>query len=265
MHPLPKRHIIISPPLRSAVNKVLRQLKREDFRWVYFGENISGAIAIGKELGGKGQRIEIADKLQEIAWSLRQAYIDYIGGLSLENNSLTWWLSSLSEKSPYNSKAFLHISYIKVFQSLLNSENLGGNFVCFVENSALRSCLAKTLSAFRDYNVSHFELLYCRAFATLMKTFKGIVARCFFTLDSIYRVLLTRYYRLTQAPSEKPGRRGFVILQTWVDHRSFDAKGAYNEVFFGGLVDYLRRRGNNVIVFPYVPVSIQYYGKLSRG
>ena len=60
------------------------------------------------------QQIILSDLLQGTAQSLRTAYIEYIGKLGVELDSPDWWFSSLSEKSPTMSKAFLHTCYAAV-------------------------------------------------------------------------------------------------------------------------------------------------------
>lgn len=259
-----KRRIIVCSPHKICIRKVLRQLKGKTFQWVYLGEDISRAIAIEQQLGDRGQRIEIGSNLQEIAHSLRQPYIDYIGKLSLENNSILWWVGSLSEKNPWASKTFLHACYTRLFQTLLNSSAQEA-LVLLCENKALRKCLIKNVSDSRRWEINRVESLGHAILETL-RNIPGIVGyKGYFLLSPIYRLLLARYYRLNQIPGEKlRDGEGLVLLHNWVDPRSFDANGEYHDNFFGGLAPQLRKKGESVVIIPHILRTVPYRQTLKK-
>ena len=257
-----KRCIIVCSPRKTCIRKVLRQLKGRAFQWVYLGEDISQAIAIEQQLGDIGQRIEIGSNLQEIAHSLRQPYIGYIGKLSLENNSILWWVGSLSEKNPFVSKTFLYTCYIRLFQTLLNSRGQEA-LVFLCENKALRKCLIKNVSDSRKWEINRVESLG-HAIPEVLRNILGIVVyKGYFLLSPIYRLLLARYYRLNQIPNRKPEER-LVLLHNWVDPRSFDANGDYHDNFFGGLAPQLRKKGESVVIIPHILRTVPYCQTLKK-
>ena len=80
-----KKQVIICPPTKHSIHQINKHLKGDtDFQWGYFGKDVSKAISIEQQLGNKGQRIKIAEKLQESARLFRQPSIDYIGKLILK-------------------------------------------------------------------------------------------------------------------------------------------------------------------------------------
>jgi len=264
LNPDSERRVIVCPPRKTSVHKVLRQLRGSDFRWAYLGEDVAKAIALEQQLSGTGQRIEIAEELQKIAHSLRQPYIDYIGKLSLENNSILWWVSSLSEKNPYASKTFLHACYIRLCQTLLNS---GGQealvFLC--ENKALRKCLVKNVSAFHNWEILRLESLTHSILKSLRNALGIVLYKGYFVARGIYRLLLARYYGLNQIPGESlPEGKGLVLLHTWIDQRSFDANGEYRDSYFGNLAHHLRNKGRSVVIIAQILPTVSYRQTLKK-
>lgn len=253
---------MVCSPHKTCIRKVLRQLEGRAFQWVYLGEDISQAIAIEQQLGDAGQRIEIAEELQKIAHSLRQPYIDYIAKLSLENNSILWWVCSLSEKNPFASKTFLYICYIRLFQTLLNSRGQEA-LVFLCENKALRKCLVKNAPDFRRWEIYRPESLGHMILESLRNAFGIVVHKGYFVLSGIYRLLLARYYRLNQIPNRKP-EEGVILLHNWVDQRSFNATGEYHDNYFGELAHHLRNKRGNIIIIPYILPTVSYRQTLKK-
>jgi hypothetical protein len=270
--------------LKGSIRKTLRRLNGKTFQWTYFGEGISKAIAIEQQLQDTGQRIEIAAKLQETARSLRQPYIDYIGKLSLKNNSILWWAGSLSEKNPFISKVFLYTCYIKLCQDIISSNNNAKeHLVFFVENRALRRCLIQNLSAHHDYVIFKIESFPHTIIELISDIFGFFIGKGLFVTKSIYRLFLARHHKkpffqrsvfrkrfskgfkesFTKEKDKGKGK-GLVLLHIWVDHRSFDANGIYHNSYFGELVGHLKNKGKVVIIVPWILDTVSYHETLKR-
>jgi hypothetical protein len=219
---------------------------RKKFNWTYFGEDVSKVVSINEMIGDKGQRLETSGMLQEAARALRQPYIDYIGKLDIENNSLMWWASSVSEKSPYRSKNFLYICWIKIFQDILLKYSKDP-IVFFVEKKAVRHAILKNVPIDNFEVIEDFEESTREAIKNLKEfiSYKG-----WFLLSNIYRVSIARHFYRKQKGVGP--RKPSVLIHTWVDERSFDDKGSYRENYFGNLPDYLRKSGKNVVIVPHL-------------
>ena len=257
-----KKQVIICPPTKHSIHQINKHLKGDtDFQWAYFGEDVSKAIGIEQQLGNKGQHIEIAEKLQETARLLRQSYIDYIGKLSIKNNSLKWWAGYLSEKNPFESKIFLFFCYVKVCQSILNSRNQGECFVFFVENTALRRCMVQNISTYFEYDIRGFESLQNIILVVFKDIFSFTIQKGFFVLNSIYHVILTKYfYKLNHISiNSQKDESGLFLIHTWVDHRSFNEKNEYHDTFFGDLASNLKKKGKKVVIVPHILWTVPYH------
>lgn len=243
---------IISSPSKRSVKKILEKMKGRKFKWVYLGEDVSRTISMGEMIRDKGQRIETAEMLQETAWSLRQPYIDYIGKLSIERNSLTWWAGRLSEKNPYVSKTFLHACYIKVCADILKKYP-NESLVFLVEKRAVRRAILKNLST---GNLKPIESWGESAHEALKDLKEFIMYKGWFLLNNIYRIAVSRYaYRMQKRVKS---RKHLVLIHTIIDRRSFDETGSYHESYFGGLPDHMKKSGKNVVIVPYVWGTVQY-------
>jgi surface carbohydrate biosynthesis protein (TIGR04326 family) len=225
------------------------------FRWVYLGENVPQAVSIERIIRGKGQRLEIAGILQETAKSLRQPYIDYIGKLSREKNSLTWWAGSLSEKSPPNSNTFLHACYIKTCADILKKYP-DEFFIFFVEKTAVKRAILKNIQV---DGLEHVESAGESIHGALKSLKELLFYKVGFLLRNIHRIAISRYrYRMQKRiKSQEP----LVLIHTWIDRRSFDENGLYRDVYLGEVPSYLKKNGKNVAIVPYYILNTVSYQK----
>ncbi len=259
-----KRCAIVCPPLKNSILQVLKRLGARDFKWAYLGEDVPRAIAIEQQFGQRGQRIEVAGELQNIALSLRQPYIDYIGRLSQENNSISWWISSLSEKNPFVSKTFLYTCYVRLCQTILHSSSQGP-LLFFAENKALRKAIVKNIPDSFNWQVQIVESRVDAICQSLKFMLHLIVNKGFFVVNGISRLLLARYNGFTRIPEgERRDGKGLVLIHTWVDQRSFDASGEYRESYFGELARHLRGKGKSVVIVPYILGTVSYRQTLKK-
>lgn len=254
-------NVIICPPTRHSISKILKLIGNEQFRWVYFSENVLGAVALQTWIGDKGEQINIADKLQETAKTLRQPYIDYIGKLSVRYNSKQWWAASLSEKNSFTSDIFLYSCYAKVALSLLEScrqENL----ILFVEDKALRSCLVKNTSEIPGCNVICFEPKSSNILEFLTDSTEFIVKHGWFVLNNIYRIILIKHiYHLDTIDdfhANGNSENDLTLIHTWVDQRCFAEDNSFQDAYFGTLASYLTEKGKNVVIVPFILHTVPY-------
>lgn len=256
-----KPTIVVCPPQKSIRHKISKIFGNNHFKWVYLGENVPKAIAVENWVGTRGARIEIADILQETARLIRQPYIDYIGSLSVKNNSMLWWAGSLSEKNPFISKTFLYTCYIKVALSLLESHNQD-NMVFFVENRRLRLSLVNNVRAALGAEVVHVEIGPSHILDIVKDGIEFVIKHGWFILNNIYRILLTQHiHHLNKSGSEE----SIVLLHTWVDQRSFgEDDNTFRDAYFGTLREHMKKKGKNVFTVPYVLHTVPYAGTVKK-
>ena len=259
--------ISICSPTKRSIRKISKIVGNNRFKWTYFGENVPHAIAVERLLGANGERIDIADALQDTAHTLRQAYIDYIGKLSVQHNSMLWWASSLSEKNPFISKTFLYSCYAKVALSLLESHKQE-NLIFIVENRALRLSLIKNISEILGCDVVHLELRFSHVLESLTDRMEFIIKHAWFVINNIYRIVLTQHiYHLNKTDffSEKGNSdKDLILLHTWIDHRSFSQNNTFQDAYFGKLNNYIAGKQKNIVIVPYILHTISYKKSIKK-
>jgi len=250
---------LISSPSKRSVKKILKKMNGRKFRWVYLGEDVSKAVSIEEIIRGRGQRLEIAGMLQETARSLRPRYIDYIGGLSLEKNSLAWWAGCLSEKSPPNSKTFLHACYIKTCMDILKKYP-DEFFAFFVEKTAVKWAILKNI---RADGLEHVESAGESVHGALKSLKELIFYKGGFLLNNVYRIAISKYrYRMQKRIKS---REPLVLTCTWIDQRSFDEKRSYHDTYLGEVQSRLKKNGRNVVIAPFFVLStVSYWRTVSN-
>ena len=94
-----QRKIIINPsPTEENLKNLLKSASGDIFRWAYLGENTFTYLSLQKKMSEVSDEILIGESLQETAHLFSDDYIDYVGDLSLENDSLSWWSNNFSER-----------------------------------------------------------------------------------------------------------------------------------------------------------------------
>ena len=249
-----KNNVIICPPTKRSIRKIAKVIGNDDYDWAYLGEDVTNALAVEEWVGARGKRIDISERLQETANSLRQPYIDYIGRLSVKYNSMLWWAGSLSEKEHYISKTFLCSCYTKVALLLLESHKQD-NLILFVENRALRLILVKNILEIFGDGVMHLELKYSHMLESLTDRMEFVIKHGWFAINNIYRTLLTKHlYHLNQTES----KNNLVLIHAWVDQRSFTINNEFQDAYFGMLGKYMTEKGRNVAIVPYILHTVSY-------
>lgn len=247
--------IIVASP--SSAKKALREIGAKEFNWAYLGENVLEAISIEKFMAGNGKQLEIANVVQKTAKDLREAYIDYIGKLSLENNSLEWWAGCLSEKTPYTSKVFLNSCFAKTALEMINKKE---NLILFVE----KDCVRKTISLNIDsQEVPFFGDSYSEKLLNSLNNIKiFVIYNLWFLFKNIYPILVNKIYGMPK--KAKSAGSSINLIFSPVNPNSFDSQGNYRESFFGELQGHLEKYGKDTALLPFIWVPFRQYHKIIK-
>lgn len=253
--------VIVSAASRRGVFRAIQQAGHDQVRWVYFGEEVSTAVACERWLERRAKRIEIGERLRETAQRSRQAFIEYIGELSEQHHSESWWLSSLSEKNTYVSKVFLHACYVLVALRLIRERDGKGVLLFLVEDRAVRQCLRGQLLAtagsgwlYRDRFGERFRV-FIRETGEFWARFVHFIGQQF------GRLLIARMFATGAGIHRKCGTP-VTLLHSWVDRRSFDESGAYRSINFWDLERYLVSQGRTVAIVPNILRTLPFHAAI---
>lgn len=237
------------------------------FRWLYLGNDTSKYLHILDYLGCYGKNVNENIDLQNIAKTIRNDYIDYIGSMSERYHSESWWLASFPEKNQFISRVFLNICYQKIVLSELESGKDSEPLVIFIDNRYLWRSIVKSIrlsgkySGFERYTKdSAFNKVFEDAGTALRFTFN----KSKFIINSSFKILVSKYiFRINRKIRDHTGKDN-ILLISWVDSRSFKNE-EYSDPYFGVLYDYLKGKGKNVIVIPQIiPDLLEYYSIVKK-
>ncbi len=237
---------------RKNLRKCRKILFKEHRKWIYLGDNFLDYFNLSQKLKGLGAEIK-AQPLNNIAQGIRKEYIDYIGELSTRYNSLTWWESVISEKQPSNSTLFRNLCLWEKTKSLLNKEK---NALLIIGNLGLYNQIA---DFFKDKESIPFEFLSKCGF--YLKSILLLLAkRTFFVLSQIKKIIITKLKlrSYTKQLKRKLQQKPLILINSWIDNRSFSEKRGYYDSYFKKLPDIAAQEGYNVVIIPYILPTIKY-------
>lgn len=218
-------------------------------QWAYLGTSIRTREAVVQWVGGDAQQIALTDLLQGTAHSVRTPYIEYIGKIGAEFDSPDWRFSTLSEKSPAMSNAFLHICYAAVAAELCCRHKEGETLVLVVESPEVRSAVARHLRESGTPFTEIHEPRASRLVAAARDWSEMLARRLYWIGRQAMRMAVARMLGFSSGVMNGAGEtRPWVLLHNWIDDKSFTADGKYRDGYFGPLREELQKRGLAVAV-----------------
>ena len=239
-----KKNILIASASSRAIRHALGHGKNK-FDWAYLGLDSLKAQRLEKGLLMAGQRISIGLLLQSSAESMRSQFLDFIGSLSLNHHSRSWWECSLSEKNSYVSNIFLEICYLEVFKTVVQAASSKVPLLMIIESPFVREVLGN--SKYR--NVHIFESPIEQVKRSFMGIAEYLMRRLWFFSSYLLRSYIARVFFPFEALQKKV-KGPLTLITTWVDSRSFAPDGSYQSINFGILGDKLRKQGQEVCILP---------------
>jgi hypothetical protein len=235
-------------------------------QWLYLGEDSTWRVRAERAALSDIPRISISDRLDEMAWRLRQPYIDWIGKLSQLNNSLEWWASELAGKNVY-SFFYTRVCLLGVGMQLISAGfDRPTLVVCstpalFEEfNRFALSIGAKPRKLTTDGTFVNADAIHKwvgKYFDGVCRRSRAIAGRL---LGSKGHYAYVRRILADQGVTKDVDFDGddLILFFTWVDHRNFASDGQYRDPHFGPLPDMLRDLGCRIVFVPRVLNTIPY-------
>jgi hypothetical protein len=220
---------------------------RKQIPWMYLGRDLLFSDWLDRKVSSLGPRIPVDDDLRRIPLEERQSYIDYIGELSPSNTSLFWWMTALSERSPFSSDVLLYFCYISICTRYVKDH--GDDLIVFGESRALLRSIGKNLETMEGVHVVFIDSPLLSRKESLLFFGASIVKLGYFTVTSTCRILLAGLYALAR-PLPRNGRRAgkeTIVLYSWADRRSFPKPGSYTDAYLGEMDQAISRSDHDII------------------
>lgn len=235
-----RRIIIVPPDLRLLRGLLAQGDLSPGASWIYLGRDPLFRFSLEKLFEGRLDEIPIGQRLQALARETRSDYIEYIGELSSRFASLSWWLTSISEKNPLVSRLFLYSCYLRLI--LEDAKTGAGDRILVCETPGLQKASEKNLqgiSGLRVENHSCWNVAGKNAGACLAAAAMKIV----FIVAMTTRILIARIAAASGVMRDSG--QGTVIF-SWADDRSFSSPAGYRDVYCGTLGKEMMNRGEKV-------------------
>ena len=243
-----QRNIILAGHLESSLALLIKQVPSiRVFQWAYVGSDYRRMLELEKGELQQWQRIKISEKLQAAAQRFRKPFIEWVGELGRQRNSLCWWAGSIAEKEPYVSGLFQNCCYLQVALELIG-ENRDSGLLLIVESPGLGRQIAGCLDR---------EKLLFPDGSKIRKTFgrgQGISGILRFYIHYLVRTAreLRSAHRTRRAGSLKDDSGREIVLATYVDEGVLLPDGRLKDILFTGLPEWLSEKNCLVSWLPII-------------
>ncbi len=180
-------------------------------------------------------------------------YVDFIGDLTKKWNSLSWWSGSISSKnlwiSPLYSSLFNYVSITKMIERSQSEE-----IDLFIESPVLIEqlkyyCLEKKIilsNPLEKKGILQNKLL------PIGRQILRISRKMIYDIYVLFAEWKQEFYA-RMVINQHLHDRGILkkynyIIRTWIDERSFNEKGCFQDSYYGPLVDFLQKRKSLIIL-----------------
>lgn len=246
--------------LVSANQKTIKKIYQNNpeyrtYSWLYLSKDALLFIKLRTVLPEDITILDTGDVLQNTAHRHRQDYIDFIGSLSVRNNSLYWWLTSVSEKNPFISTVFHYFCYLKIIEQFLNSSS---NLVIICDSYSFIDTVKSTFGNRSDLNIRVVDSRIDRITSTTLRLFSGFVKKGYFAIRFISRIGIAKCFKIVkghQNPGNNPNK---MAIHSWTDARSFSSDGKYRDTYFGDMSVSIKEYRPDFYTISYVLPTIYY-------
>lgn len=220
-------------------------------RWIYCGDDYLDMLRWERALPGC-ERISYADRLSGTFRRLRPDLIRWTAGLGAPYGaSLAWWMSALAGKNVMSTSIFVHICYLDVLSQIVR-ERPDDRLLIVCEHEYLLAAIRRMLHAAgrqavrtAGWRASFAAYALSEAARIAYRWIKWIGAQA----GRLAAARLTRSLRRDAVPGVAAKQ---VLMHTCIDDACLAADGTFSDRYFCGLADWLRGRGYQVTLLPWV-------------
>lgn len=229
--------IVISSNLKS----LLKFLKKDKEKYFYLCLD-AGLFLIEDSLSKRGYRkIDTGEGLNDL--DFEKEYVDFIGGLNRDYNSLHWWATTASYKGTFISNLCRTVFNYYCVTSLIKKQ--GRNYILINNDAVLNNSIKK----FCGENGIDCILLDPVKNRTGIAYLRRYVMSCvYFICNGWVRKTLASVQLSEVIKKASKKDKPCYVIRSWLDSRSFLRGGEYKDLYFGSLPGYLKQKGENIII-----------------
>lgn len=231
-------------------DRIGEQLHEKESRtdWMYLGRQFLRMLLWQRSVGHWGNRIQYADRLQELGLKWRGAYLEWIAEQARKHDGLAWWSSRVGERNTMLDSLYHAICYLRIsLEAITRRER---PLLIVAESHAvllaLEGCLGGNRVAWLSPRPGLVELgEQWRRHAD--RTWAQYLSSAQTTLKAAHD---TRGARAA-LPEFAPGKKR-VLLHSCLDDSYFGNDGQAHERYFPGLIPRLEKLGSEVVTMPWL-------------
>lgn len=211
--------------------------------WFYIGTDFQILLRWKTAFEAIGTYVSLSKEIEEYGLKLRREYLDYIAGMSEENNSLAWWATKIADKDPNGSDFYLYICMLSYFKNKMDALDDGSVIVS--ENIFFLDSFASLATSLGIRCINKYGV---RKIAAYMEFYYRLGGRAVkFLLLSAYRQWTAQS---TGGRIHNKGNKPACLIRTFVKDECFSDDGSFKDVYFGPLADWLQKKGHAVCIIP---------------
>jgi len=178
--------------------------------------------------------------------SFLQAYVDLIGRLGRQYNSIYWWVTFTASKNRFVSRLSQNLF---LFYSLTSALKQNPD-----KNTVLINPPEEICGSIKQYCLEHsidFRMLH-NSTDSVLESLKHaaelILNTMLFIFDSWRKISLARRHLDKKFAREVPPAIKYYVIRSWFYESSINQNHEYRDSFFGRLPEHLVRRGKKLLV-----------------
>jgi len=172
-------------------------------------------------------------------------YVDMIGRMSMDCNGRMWWATNMSSKNRFTSKLSVLLNEFLITVDVIQREKCN-RLIIYNPSLGMEDSLKKAVKDIKIDVVVNLEDYFN----------KGIIKSlrfCFRVLSLFYSaaaiILKSFYVRMMLGTNFKNIRNPLYVVKTFIYNSSFDKNGNYKDTFFGVLPEYLKNKGEKILIY----------------
>ena len=228
----------------SEIHKILNKIPASSkYKGIYI--NFSGIKINDEKLKNfQFKEFDLIDYIYRNSNIFLRKYIDIISKFSKKFNSRYWWATEIASKNRFTNKYIQSIFHYYLSNKIIKSKKY--QKIIFIGlNYGPKLCLSDNKENIFLKNNFHIflskitcKLIWSRNQLSIFKCFLRILIR-----STIARLLLNHKNLLQN--------RKYILIKTHIYRNSFNDKGMFNDLFFGPLPRYLKKK-NQIIYIAHI-------------
>ena len=174
-------------------------------------------------------------------------YVDLVGALGRECSSRMWWATDIASKNRFTSRLSFLLYQFFIAAETANKKDYDYLIILnppWVIISSLTAMLEERKLDFVCYGSNRDKILSVGS-----SWFKRIPILFYVIFKKTYQLYYSKK-KLSQALKRSINHdTDYYVIKTFIYNHSFSADGDYRDAFFGALIDFLKEKKKNVLIY----------------